>query len=183
MYRKSHWHGRSAHLDLCQRRGDLRIEDRRALVGLSLMLALSGCATTAQFGPAPSHSSPAPTASSAAAAVARHFPVDPLSEITDPTAGRYLPSDIEIALHVQGLGPRQFNIPRPTAGTKSLRFYVSCEPETSFKVTMSTFYSGGCSNRYANTGTIPLPGGDQPLHIELEVAAGVQFWLLAIAIQ
>jgi hypothetical protein len=182
MYRKSHWHDRSAPLGLSQRRGDLRIAERRTLVGLCLMLtmALSGCATTAQFDPAPSHSSPAPRASTAA--VARHSPVDPLSEITDPTAGRYLPSDIEIALHVQGLGPRQFNIPRPTTGTKSLQFYVSCEPETSFKVTMSNFYSGGCSDHYANTGTIPLPSGDQPLHIELDIASGVQFWLLAIAI-
>ena len=183
MYRTSHWHDRSTRLGLSQRRGELRIEDRRTAIGLCvvLTLALSACAPTAQHGLAPSHSSLAPTAS--AAAVSRHSPVDPLSEITDPTAGRYLPSNIEAVLHVQGVGPRQFSIPRPAAGTKSLQFYVSCEPETSFTVTMENFYSGACSDHYANTGTIPLPSGDQPLDIELQIAADAQFWLLAVAIQ
>lgn len=144
-----------------------------------LALSLSACAPAVLHGPDPA---PAFSSPSASPVLAAHPPVDPLSELKDPTAGRYQSPDLQIALHVHGVGPRQFSVPNPATEARSLRFYLSCQPQSQFKVTMGKFYSGTCSDRFSSTGTIPFQDRDESLTVQLDIPIGVRYWILAIAV-
>jgi hypothetical protein len=109
--------------------------------------------------------------------------VDPLTQITDPHSSEHVNSGIQPVLHVKGTGPHSYSISRPADGVQQIKFYLSCAPDSTFTLTMmSKSYAGGCPKRFANTGTIPLPPGDERIAIKLDVPKGVGFWLLAIPI-
>jgi hypothetical protein len=164
----------------------MRIAAKRLILGssgLAIALLLSACT----FGSVPAISSVRPSASVHHASSTSQTPVDPLTQITDPHSSEYVNSEIQPVLHVKGTGPHSYSISAPADDVQAIRFFVSCAPDTDFKLTMTTvtksqFYSGGCPTRFANTGTVPLPPGNERVAIELDVPAGIDFWLLAIPI-
>ena len=145
--------------------------------GLAVGLLLAACS----FGGGPTANPTVPVSSSTPHASSTGL-VDPFTEISDPHSDRFVNKGIEPALHVKGNGPQSYTIPRPANGVRQFQFYVSCSPESTFTLTMTKFYSGSCSKQFSNTGTIPLPPGDGPIDVQLEVPEGVDCWLLAIPI-
>lgn len=107
-------------------------------------------------------------------------PQDPLRELADV---RSTPSDdaARPVLHRRGQGPASFTLPRPD-GASGIRFYVSCSPDSRFRVTMGTFFAGLCSTRFQNSGRIPLGPADRPLTVTLDVPRGTHYWIVGLAV-
>lgn len=137
--------------------------------------ALVGCTTT---GPKPDASQPNTAASSEAPVL------NPLTAITDPASTDFVSSNVDVVLNEAGRGGTTFTVERPDSSVKAIRYYVACTPESPFKVTMGTFFSGDCAPRFQNSGEIPLaavkdPG---PLTVKLDLPEGVDYSIVAIAI-
>jgi hypothetical protein len=145
---------------------------RHLLVAVSVAVAtvagLGGCVP----------SRPAPTATSPH----RSALVDPLSEVTDPRSPRYIDEQVSTLLHRRGTGPMTATIDDLGEGTRSVRFFVACSPDSHFTLTMTGYYSGPCGRTFENTGEIPLAPGVSKATVTLDLPRGVSYWLLAIPI-
>lgn len=106
---------------------------------------------------------------------------DPLAELADTDSPRYADDSARPVLHRSGEGPAHFTLPRPASAT-AVRFYVSCSPDSRFRVTMSTWFSGPCSTAFQNSGQIPLGPVDQPLTVDLDLPTGVHYWIVGLAV-
>ncbi len=147
---------------------------------LAVCLALgaaSGC-TSGPDEPGPTASA-RPTASGAP--TDSGGPADPLATITDPSSGDFVAEEFTTVLDDRGTGSATFTVPR-SAADDDLRFYVACSPDSRFTVTVGTFFSGQCSQRFQNSGQLPLPEGSGPISVTLELPDSVDYWLVAISL-
>lgn len=117
------------------------------------------------------------TAAAASATAAR----DPLAQLADTDSPQYTDDSARPVLHRSGQGPAHFTLPRPESAT-AVRFYVSCSPDSRFRVTMSTWFSGPCSTAFQNSGQIPLGPVDQPVTVDLDLPSGVHYWIVGLAV-
>jgi len=108
--------------------------------------------------------------------------VDPLSEVTDPHNSRYIADEVATLLHERGKGPTTAAIDDLGSGTKSVRFFVACSPDSHFTLSMVGYYSGPCGRTFENTGEIPIIAGQSKATVTLDLPGGVSYWLLAIPI-
>lgn len=106
---------------------------------------------------------------------------DPLLRLADTGSPQYTDPSTRPVLHRSGQGPAHFTVPRP-ASAKAVRFYVSCSPDSRFRVTMSTYFAGPCSTAFQNSGQLPLGPADQPVTIDLDLPAGVHYWIVGLAV-
>jgi hypothetical protein len=106
---------------------------------------------------------------------------DPLLELADTDSPQYTDQAARPVLHRSGQGPAHFTIPRPADAT-AVRFYVSCSPDSRFRVTMSTWFSGPCSTAFQNSGQLPLGPADQPVTVDLDLPDGVHYWIVGLAV-
>lgn len=143
------------------------------LVGGVILLASVSC-SAGRSTPSPTSSSP--TSSSPTVVVS---PVDPVADLRASEDADLL-DGVEPSLHRSGRGPAAFRVVRPAGDARELRFFVSCAPESRFTVTAGTFYSGPCGAHYRNSGSIPLPSGDGPVPVTLDLPAATRFWIVAI---
>jgi hypothetical protein len=137
------------------------------VVGAAL---LAGC-TSAQ----PQHRQASPTAPVSV------VPRDPLLALADTASPRYGQGSSEPVLHRSGQGPAQFSVARPE-GAAGVRFYVSCAPDSRFRVSMGTFFAGSCSTEFQNSGQIPIGPAGQTLEVTLDVPRGVHYWIVGLAV-
>lgn len=145
-------------------------------------LALSGCVTTSDTNLSTPTRSATPS-DSAGPAVPGAEPVDPLVDLKDPGSTDFVEGEISTLIHERGTGPKEFEIERPEAPVSAVKFFVSCEPSSTFTVTTSTFYSGPCSTHFSSSGSIPLEPGDGPLTVSIDVPEDTTFWLVALPVQ
>jgi hypothetical protein len=117
----------------------------------------------------------------APAAAARTAPQDPLRALADARSDQYDDASGRLVLHRSGQGPASFTVARPD-GASGIRFYVSCSPDSRFRVSMGTFFSGPCSTRFQNSGRIPLGPAGQPLLVTLDVPRGTYYWIVGLAV-
>jgi hypothetical protein len=108
-------------------------------------------------------------------------PQDPLRELADVHSTQYDDAASRPVLHRSGEGPASFTVARPD-GVSGIRFYVSCSPDSRFRVTMGTFFAGLCSTRFQNSGRIPLGPADRPLTVTLDVPRGTHYWIVGLAV-
>jgi hypothetical protein len=161
------------------RRRSLKVGGRRyhfVLLGVTAALALSGCSLGSPTVIQPTQ----PITASPASAPSAQGPMDPLSDLISQAPNGESRSDIQPALHAQGIGPQEFTVERPAADVKRLTFYISCKPDSTFKVTIGLFYSGPCSVQFLNTGGIPVPAGSGPIAVRVDIPADVEYWVVAI---
>jgi hypothetical protein len=115
--------------------------------------------------------------SAASATAAR----DPLLQLTDTDSPQYTDDSARPLLHRSGQGPAHFTLPRPASAT-AVRFYVSCSPDSRFRVTMSTWFSGPCSTAFQNSGQLPLGPVDRPVSVDLDLPADVHYWIVGLVV-
>ena len=146
-------------------------------------LALSGCVTNpVTANPSSPAGSAAPSAP-ADPAGSRAEPIDPLDDLKDPDSTDYVEGELSPVIHEKGTGPMEFEIERPDESVTGLKYFVSCEPSSTFTVTESTFYSGPCSTHFSNSGSVPLSPGDGPLSVSIDIPEDITFWLVALPVQ
>jgi hypothetical protein len=114
---------------------------------------------------------------SASATAAR----DPLLQLADTDSPQFTDDSSRPLLHRSGQGPAHFTLPRPASAT-AVRFYVSCSPDSRFRVTMNTWFSGPCSTAFENSGQLPLGPVDQPVSVDLDLPADVHYWIVGLAV-
>ena len=78
-------------------------------------------------------------------------------------------------------GAAHFTLPRPASAT-AVKFYVSCSPDSRFRVTMNTWFSGPCSTAFENSGQLPLGPVGQPVTVDLDLPSGVHYWIVGLAV-
>ena len=108
-------------------------------------------------------------------------PRDPLLVLGDVHSPQYYQDSTQPVLHRSGQGPARFTVARPE-GAGGVRFYVSCAPDSRFRVSMGTFFSGACSTDFQNSGQIPLGPAGQALEVTLDVPRGVHYWIVGLAV-
>ena len=106
---------------------------------------------------------------------------DPLLELADTDSPQYSDDAARPLLHRSGVGPAHFTVPRPASAT-AVRFYVSCSPDSRFRVAMSTWLSGPCSTAFQNSGELPLGPTDRPVTVDLDLPSGVHYWIVGLAV-
>lgn len=143
---------------------------RRSVPLLVAAALLSGC-TAAQ----PQHRQALPSSPRSV------VPRDPLLDLRNMHSPRYDQDSAEPVLHRSGHGPARFTVARPD-GASGVRFYVSCAPDSRFRVSMGTFFSGTCSTDFQNSGQIPLGPAGQALEVTLDVPPGVHYWIVGLAV-
>jgi hypothetical protein len=155
----------------------------RWVVGLSVIvcLASAGCTATAQ-GEAASTPTSDHTPTDSAPESPSPTLADPLDRLTDPSSDDFVGSDVQTVLNENGHGSAIFEVQRPKSFVKELRFFVACTGGE-FTVTLGTFYSGQCAPDFASSGSIPVPPGEDPLEVELDVPADVDYRIVAIPVQ
>lgn len=110
--------------------------------------------------------------------------VDPLVQLRSKDSGFPLLVKALPVIHVQGTGVTNLDLERPADPVSGVTFFLTCQPASQFKVTMGTFYSGGClPNSIVSGGGFPLPAATDPLKIKVEVPEGVKFWLVGVPTQ
>jgi len=139
-----------------------------ALLAAALLATTVGCTSGGPGGVVPETTTP------------QAGPVDPLLDLASPDYADLM-EGVRPSLHLRGEGPARYSIGR-SAGVREQRFFVSCHPQSPFRVTFGTFYSGTCTSHFTSSGSIPVPAGDGPLSVEVDVAAGVHYWLVAIPV-
>jgi hypothetical protein len=107
--------------------------------------------------------------------------VDPLVTVNDVDSDFNQDDTGAPVLHEEGTGPTTFTINRPT-DAHSIRFFVSCAPDHTFKVTMGEFYSGDCGREINSSGEIPFDSKTGKLSVVLDVPHGVDFWILGLPV-
>ncbi len=104
---------------------------------------------------------------------------DPLDEITNPDSSDFVAEGVTTLLHEKGTGPQVFSIDRPE-GVERIRFYVSCTPDSEYTLTMGLFFAGPCAPRFLNNGGIPVPSEGSQFEVDLDIPAGIDYWIVAI---
>jgi hypothetical protein len=107
--------------------------------------------------------------------------VDPLVTVNDVDSEVNQDDGGAPVLHEEGTGPTTFTIDRP-ADAHSIRFFVSCTPHHTFKVTMGEFYAGDCGRVINSSGKIPFDAKNAKLSVFLDVPRGVDFWILGLPV-
>lgn len=110
--------------------------------------------------------------------------VDPLVQLQSEDSG--FPGIVKAppVIHVQATGMTNLSLKRPVEPVTGVTFFLTCQPASQFKVTMGTFYSGGCLPiSIVSGGGFPLPAATDPLKIKVEVPKGVKFWLVGVPTQ
>ncbi|WP_157489984.1 hypothetical protein [Frigoribacterium sp. Leaf186] len=143
------------------------------------LVSLTGCvATTSSTDPASNHPTMiSPTSPPATGGTL----VDPLTRLEDPDSDAFLATTVSPSLHEHGTGAATFDVARPDPSLTQLRFYIACAAGE-FTVTLGTFYSGDCTPDFTSSGTIPLPSGEDPLSVRLDVSVGTDYWITAIPV-
>jgi hypothetical protein len=77
--------------------------------------------------------------------------------------------------------PAHFTVPRPDSAT-AIRFYVSCSPDSRFRVSIGTWFAGPCSTAFQNSGQLPLGPIGQPVTVDLDLPTDVHYWLVGLAV-
>jgi hypothetical protein len=106
-------------------------------------------------------------------------PVDPLSDLAASDEFERF-SGVEPVVHERGRGAATFEVPRPPGDAEEVSFFVACAPASTFTVTLGTFFSGPCGRHFENSGSIPLPAGDAPLRIAIDVPKTTRYWLVGV---
>lgn len=140
-----------------------------ALAAAAVVLPATGCAG----------GDDGAAARSAAASAAKVR--DPLLELADTDSPQYTDDSARPVLHKSGEGAAHFTVPRPASAT-AIRFYVSCSPDSRFRVTMNTWFSGPCSTAFENSGQLPLGPIGQPVTVDLDLPSGVHYWIVGLAV-
>jgi hypothetical protein len=148
---------------------------RRCLAALALSAAV--LPTAACTGDDDGAAARAVASAAASASAAR----DPLLELADTDSPQYTDDSARTVLHRNGTGPAHFTIPRPVSGT-AVKFYVSCSPDSRFRVSIGTWFSGSCSTDFENSGQLPLGPVGQPVSIDLDLPSGVRYWIVGLAV-
>lgn len=144
---------------------------RRCLAGLTAAAAvLSAAACTGDGGGAAG-------VSVAAAKAAR----DPLVQLADTDSPQYTDDSARPVVHRSGTGPAHFTVPRPASAT-AIRFYVSCSPDSRFRVSIGTWFAGPCSTAFDNSGQLTLGPLGQPVTVDLDLPSGVHYWIVGLAV-
>ena len=99
----------------------------------------------------------------------------------DADSPDYTDASARPVLHRSGEGPAHFTLPRPVSAT-AVKFYVSCSPDSRFRVTMNTWFSGPCSTAFENSGQLPLGPIGQPVTVDLDLPSGVHYWIVGLAV-
>ncbi|KZC96210.1 hypothetical protein AWH51_04005 [Clavibacter tessellarius] len=102
-----------------------------------------------------------------------------MDRVTTRGSGSFVADTVQPLLHQEGAGPQKFTIDRPEGGGAQITFYVACSAGD-FTVTVGTFYSGACTPDFQSNGSIPVPEGEGPLVVDLDVGPDVRYWILAI---
>jgi hypothetical protein len=103
--------------------------------------------------------------------------VDPLSEITDKNNKRYVADSVGTILHVNGSGPSRYKV-SIDKGTRSVRAYIACIPESHYTVTINKSFSGECAETFQAYADIPVQSGN--VDAVVNVPNGTQFILAVI---
>lgn len=119
-----------------------------------------------------------PAAASAAAVKAAR---DPLVRLADTDSPQYTDDAARPVVHRSGTGPAHFTVPRP-ASASAIRFYVSCSPDSRFRVSIGTWFAGPCSTAFDNSGQLPLGPLGQPVTVDLDLPSGVHYWIVGLAV-
>ncbi|SDZ54334.1 hypothetical protein SAMN05421684_6477 [Asanoa ishikariensis] len=103
--------------------------------------------------------------------------MDPLSEITDSKNDRFVAESIGPILHVDGLGPSRYDV-RLDAGTRSVRAYIVCAPDSPFTVAIGKRFWADCTTRFQAFADIPVEAGRR--EVAVTVPDATRFILLVI---
>jgi hypothetical protein len=153
---------------------------RRCLAALAVVAAvLPATACTGDDDAAASTRSAA--AHSVAATASPLGARDPLVALADTDSPDYTADSARPVVHRSGTGPAHFTLRRPESAT-AIRFYVSCSPDSRFRVSIGTWFAGPCSTAFDNSGQLPLGPVDQPLTVDLDLPSGVHYWLVGLAV-
>lgn len=117
------------------------------------------------------------TSAVASASAAR----DPLVVLADTDSPQYTDDAARPVVHRSGTGSAHFTIRRPDSAT-AIRFYVSCSPDSRFRVSIGTWFSGPCSTAFDNSGQLPLGPVGQPVTVDLELPSDVHYWLVGLPV-
>jgi hypothetical protein len=148
---------------------------RRCLAVLALSAAV--LATAACTGDDDGASARSVASAAASASAAR----DPLLELADTDSPQYADGSAHPVVHRSGTGPAHFTIPRPESAT-AVKFFVSCSPDSRFRVSIGTWFAGTCSTDFDNSGQLPLGPVGQPVSIDLDLPSGVRYWIVGLAV-
>jgi len=150
-----------------------------AVAAVVCLAGLTACVgTTSSTDPV--FSDPAPTSTTSSPESGGTL-VDPLTRLEDPDSDDFIATTVSPSLHEHGIGGATFKIARPDPSLTQLRFYVACSAGD-FTVTLGTFYSGDCTPDFTSSGSIPLPSGEDPLSVRLDVSAWTDYWITAIPV-
>ena len=142
-----------------------------------LLVGTVGCVGSAKTPPCTASQSVLPTSPQA------ESPTDPLLTLTDPSSAEFDDNIGAAIVHELGQGPATLvaNLPE---NLPSIRFFVTCVPESYFMVTTAgSFFSGYCGETIQNSGEFPLDGtlsADRSLEVILDISPSAQFWLLGV---
>ncbi len=103
--------------------------------------------------------------------------VDPLGEITNENDERFVAPRVNTLVHVRARGPRSFPIDI-TSGTKSVRAYLACKPDATFRVKVGKAFNGPCSSSFQNFADIPPAGAKS---VSVRVPSNTEYVLLIIS--
>jgi hypothetical protein len=106
---------------------------------------------------------------------------DPLVALADTDSPDYSDDSARPVVHRSGTGPAHFTVPRPDSAT-AIRFYVSCSPDSRFRVSIGTWFAGPCSTAFQNSGQLPLGPIGQPVTVDLDLPTDVHYWLVGLAV-
>jgi hypothetical protein len=155
---------------------------RRCLAAVAVVAAvLPATACTGSDDAAAARSAAASASAKAKAKAEAEAARDPLVALADTDSPDYTDDSARPVVHRSGTGPAHFTVRRPDAAT-AIRFYVSCSPDSRFRVSIGTWFAGPCSTAFQNSGQLPLGPAGQPVTVDLDLPAGVHYWIVGLAV-
>lgn len=165
------YHSHAGVVGACRTMGRTAI----AACGTVLLLALPACTSNPSVPHTTSSSSPVRAGSQLK---------DPLDTLTDKKAEFYVGENAAPTLHKTGSGLESFDVVRPESFVTALKFFVTCDPSSEFKISLGTsFYAGPCASTLLNYGSFPIPPDLGAMSVTVDVPEGVHFWIVAIPIR
>lgn len=152
---------------------------RRCLGAVAATVAALSAAACAGSGAGTSGA--ATSAVGAASAASASGARDPLVVLADTDSPQYTDDSARPVVHRSGTGPAHFTIRRPDSAT-AIRFYVSCSPDSRFRVSIGTWFSGPCSTAFDNSGQLSLGPVGQPVTVDLDLPSDVHYWIVGLAV-